>query len=262
MSSYDVVKDYPWCINTDDTELINECPKITVQFHKLKDIGSVRKIKSLVSTSGESGKKYYDSLYDTEKESTFVFPYFDGVFLDYKNKFSDKIQTANFLDNKLNEAVDAASKVLQGYETGKDLAKLVNKYASGDPSSSGTGRAIYIETPQYQNFGINGGDIQVDFMLLNTNSAKGYDKNIQLIKELAKLNKPTRKNSVLVEPVKICKIRIHGYREVPWAYCNKITVEGLGTKRMVGSGILPEAYKISMAFTPLVMEDVTTTGVQ
>lgn len=258
----DVVKDYPWCINTDDTQLINECPKITVQFHKLKDNGVVRKINAtLAAVSSNGADDFYNKLYDTTKEETFVFPYFDGNFLEYSNTFSDNIQNGagyvNVLADAAKDTLDSGAAVLE--DARATLEAIVNKYGGGD-FTNGTGRAVYVETPQYQQFGVNGSAVQVRFILLNTNSSKGYQKNIDLVKKLSKLCKPTRQSAVFVEPIKICKIQIHGYRNIPWAYCTNISVKGLGTKRMVGSGILPEAYEINMSFMPMVMEDSTTDG--
>jgi len=258
----DVIQDYPWCINTDDTQLLKECPKITVQFHKMKDNGVVRKINaSIAAAKNTNASDYYKNLYDTEKEETFVFPYFDGEFVNYNNTFSDNIQNGSGYVNVVADGVQ--NFVGAGYAVYEDMMStyraVMEKYEGGDFTNK-TGRAVYVETPQYQQFGINGSGINVKFVLLNTNTSKGYEKNIKLVKRLSELCKPTRQSSIFVEPVKICKIQIHGYRNVPWAYCTNITVNGLGTKRMVGSGILPEAYEVNMSFAPMVMEDVSADG--
>jgi len=262
MATVDVIKDFPWCINTNDTELLKDCPKIHIQFHRMKDLGVVRKARNLIKqgVNTEAGKAFYDSLYDTEKEDTYTFPFFDTNYISYSNSFSDNLMGNVGNGQGLAAIGDKLSDIHSEFrfmgELGGVIAGAVrSKNLSALESLSDQSRTIYPETPQYQQFGKKASDITVTFTLLNTSSTKGYDKNIDLVRELARINKPTRKTSIFMEPSRICKIKIPGYRDLPWAYCSNFSLNGLGTQRMVGSGILPEAYQLQMVFTPLITED-------
>ena len=57
-----------------------------------------------------------------------------------------------------------------------------------------------------------------------------------------------------MDPPRIFRAKLYGYRYMPWAYCSQFGVRLLGTKRMVNCVIMPEAYEINMGLQPLTAE--------
>ena len=89
------------------------------------------------------------------------------------------------------------------------------------------------------------------------NAAPGAGKTIcasVIAKKLIEINKPKRNDAISVDPPRIYRVKLYGYRYMPWAYVNSLDIEMLGTKRMINGNIIPEAYSINIGFQPLTIE--------
>jgi hypothetical protein len=99
----------------------------------------------------------------------------------------------------------------------------------------------------------NEGSMEISFILSNTLNSD-FNKNYELVKKLIEINRPKRNDAISMDPPRIFKAKLYGYRYMPWAYCSQFSVRLLGTKRMVGGVIMPEAYEINMGLQPLTAE--------
>ena len=74
------------------------------------------------------------------------------------------------------------------------------------------------------------------------------------MRKLIEINKPKRNDAISVDPPRIYRVKLYGYRYMPWAHVNNLNIEMIGTKRMVNNVIMPEAYDITIGFEPLTIE--------
>jgi hypothetical protein len=120
--------------------------------------------------------------------------------------------------------------------------------------TQGSSPGSYIETPKFYDYAsAKEGSLNVKFVLSNTLNSD-FDKNYQLIRKLIEINKPKRNDAISVDPPRIYRVKLYGYRYMPWAYVNTLNIEMVGTKRMINNVIMPEAYDITIGFEPLTIE--------
>jgi len=239
--------DYDWTSIPKGSVLRKNAPRVRVTPFKINSSTSLNRITSyteaLVATDADA---FYDNLYkDVVKEDPFVFPYLGDSVRQFSNEYGDTFQSAflGSVDSALNAAAKfggAAREVVSGV-----IANLKGETES-NPGS-------YIETPKLYEYSQNDSGLDVSFVLSNTvNFDDG--KNAKLVNLLTSINRPLRKNSIIMEPPRIYEVKLPGIRFIKWAYCSSFSVQLLGAKQMYGSEIIPEGYLINMTFTSLTTE--------
>lgn len=187
--------------------------------------------------AGSEYLKPYTQLYITEPTNiTYKFPYFSNNFLAVNNSFSDTYQG---FGKAVQGAIDSVA------ESVTDLALQI-------PALIQPG--VYIERPQYYNFAQEPDSIEVKFPLLNTLHAGSYAQNLEFINRFMLMNKPHRISKVLVDPPAIYSVNQPGVAYYPYAYIKRMTVEHIGTKRLMGENLVPDAFLVTLTIQPLTKE--------
>ncbi len=274
---YNVIKEYDWTSISRGVGLRDKAPTVWLTSYKLESNSLLERAKSYMQLLAISNPDtFYEDLYGkaASQEDIFVLPYFNDNVRSFSNTFGDTFQSGfggsgGMVSDAVNIAEDtfkrlgadaaivsnmigvdnvknAVSQMAGGNfaEAGKTLVNGFKK--GGDPGS-------YVEAPKYYQYEPNDGPLDVTFVLINTLN-DDYMKNHELIKKLTKINRPTRKNSIAMEPPRIYKVKVPGQRFIRWASCSNFSINLLGTKRMINNAIIPEAYQINMSFQSLTVE--------
>jgi hypothetical protein len=235
-------------LSSDVTNIVKNITNNTTDFvsnvaNKIKAIDGTA--SSWPKTTDQNNKKVpvlennYAYLYLRSKTGrTYTFPYFEDDYISIKNEFNDTYSKdyKGLLDlNFFKKASDIIDKAIE--------------------FSTITEPGTYIQRPKFYNFNNNGTEIKFSFYLFNTLKSNEYSNNLTLISRLVKANMPKRINRILVDPPCIYELKIPGKGFYPYTYVSLLDVEYVGTKRMVDSMIVPDAYKITIQFTSLTMDE-------
>lgn len=276
MAKFNVVKDYDWTAIPRGASLRSDAPKVVVRSYKVKSNLLLNRLKSYIEVAeaiggaGGGSKKFYEQLYGdaTEPEDDFYFPYFENTARNIGNSWGDTF--SNGFGAALGQGIDQMAQTLSEFKallpSAEDIAKagnvLTDKTKSvtekitsvGSALTQGSSPGSYIETPKFYDYGsAKESSLNVNFMLSNTLNSD-FDKNYQLVKKLIEINKPKRNDAISVDPPRIYRVKLYGYRYMPWAYVNSLNIQMIGTKRMIDGVIIPEAYDINIGFEPLTIE--------
>ena len=187
----------------------------------------------------------YVGIYFTQPTSfRYVLPYLDSNFIKQGNRFDAAQQNPGFgaglVTDTLMPFVDTAA-------------------ATGNLFTPGT----YIEKPKYFQYPGEGETFTISFPLLNTFTSKNYlpyVQNYELLWILSYQNKPYRTSFSRILPPKLYSVYVPGVRFVPYAYISDMTVDFVGTKRLLDITLpngktvkppIPEAYQVTLTFTSL-----------
>lgn len=284
MGKFNIVKEYDWTSIPRGAELRNKAPKVVVRSYKLKSNSVLNRLKSYIQVAtASSSKEYYDKMYGdaTEQEDDFYFPYFDNSLRNISNKFGDTFQDGFGKEGGVGSGIEGLFKdrlmkgvgLVNAFTSAEGRAGFKNSLSQGDFSTfeggynaiagaakalyaGGTGGAAgtYIETPKFYEYGsAKESALTVNFKLANTLNSD-FMKNYKLIKKLIEINRPKRNDAISLDPPRIYRVKLYGYRYMPWAYVNQLAISMEGSKRMIDDVIIPEAYDISISFEPLTIE--------
>ena len=112
--------------------------------------------------------------------------------------------------------------------------------------------AINFESPQSWT-GTSLETIEVTFDLFNTDSVEDVNRNRRLCHLLSYQNTPSRRNFAIVDPPVIYSLYIPDVVQFPACYVSTLNITNLGNTRIMNSRTIPEAYRISIVFTSLLM---------
>ena len=276
VGKYNIVKEYDWTTIPRGADLRNKAPKVLIRSYKLKSNAILNKLKNYIQVAtASSSKEYYQKMYGdaVQQEDDFYFPYFDNNLRGINNKFGDTFKNGfndpGGVGSNLENFQNAKGRFGMGIDlintltSAEGRAGFKDKLSEGDflgaakaLYSGGTGGAAgtYIETPKFYEYeSAKEGALVVNFKLANTLNSD-FMKNYELIRKLIEINKPKRNDAISLDPPRIYRVKLYGYRFMPWAYVNNLTIDMDGTKRMIGDVIIPEAYSISISFEPLTIE--------
>jgi hypothetical protein len=208
------------------------------------------KITSLAATANDKSLlgdllQSYIGIYFTQPTSfKYILPYLDNSFIKQSNRFDAAQQNPGFgagvVTDTLMPFVDTAA-------------------ATGNLFTPGT----YIEKPKYFQYPGEGETFTISFPLLNTFTSKNYlpyVQNYELLWILSYQNKPYRTSFSRILPPKLYSVYVPGVRFVPYAYISDMTVDFVGTKRLLDVTLpngktvkppIPEAYQVNLTFTSL-----------
>ena len=186
--------------------------------------------------------KPYSQLYLTEPTNIkYTLPYFDNEFLSVSNDFSDYASKTGISDNPT---------VIENLI--KNSTNLIDNVAGSALSLAQVAQpGVYVERPKFYNFDSLAESITIKFPLLNTLNVGAYKRNLEFINRLVLMNKPHRINKVLVDPPAIYSINQTGVAYYPYAYISRLSVTHVGTKRIIGSDVVPDAFLITITLQPL-----------
>jgi hypothetical protein len=186
----------------------------------------------------------YEGIYSpTETRFEYTFPYYTSLLKSKDSKFGDaysgdgKGALPTFIDSLLSK----------GNNPNKGIRALVEP-------------GIFIEKTQFYQFDQNGGEsISFSFPLLNTISQEQINENYQFLFLLIYQNTMYRKDRSAFIPPCIYEVLVPGTRYMKWAYISRLSIDFIGTRRMieVDSGIgvfktiVPEAYNVNITVTGL-----------
>lgn len=268
VGKYNIVKDYDWTAIPRGADLRNKAPKVLIRSYKLKSNAIMNRLKNYLQVvTASSSKEFYQKMYGdaTEQEDDFYFPYFDDTLRSIGNEFSDTYTGAggaieDIFSKQLATLTDvvaqgtsvesraAAKKQVAEGNYGDAVKSLVGGLGGGGAAGS------YIEKPKFYNYqSAEEGALTVSFKLANTINSD-FMKNYKLIRKLIEINKPKRNDAISLDPPRIYRVKLYGYRYMPWAYVDNLSIKMEGAKRMIDDVIIPEAYDISISFKPLTIE--------
>ena len=99
--------------------------------------------------------------------------------------------------------------------------------------------------------------VEVTFDLFNVGKEEDVYKNRRLCHLLSYQNTPSRRNFAIVDPPAIYSLEIPDVVQFPACYVSTLDIKNLGNTRLLEIGgskrTIPEAYRISMTFTSLLM---------
>lgn len=271
MANYNIIKDYDWTTIPRGAALRSKAPRLLVKSYKLKSNALLNRIKNYIQVgAASSSKEFYEKMYGeaTEQEDAFNFPYFDTALRTVGNKFDDTFKGSDKINSIMGElegVADQAAGVarfardftnagetfsnLKNLDFGKAKDSFIKNMASG-----GGAAGTYIEKPKFYDYSSAGeSSLVVNFKLANTINSD-FMKNYELVKKLIEINKPKRNDAISLDPPRIYRVKLLGYRYMPWAYVNNLSITTEGATRMIDGVIIPEAYSVNMSFEPLTIE--------
>lgn len=157
----------------------------------------------------------YRDLYITEPTGwEFHFPYFDNYSGAQQNAFSN----------------DAPNPFLGILKKGAELLTDVASIAS---ILRGPASISFVEKSKFYNYSEEGEEFSFSFPLINTGSVAFNDviRNWELLFLLLYNNKPSRRNTSLIDPPAIYQVEIPGVKFLPFCYISSIAVEFQGSRR-------------------------------
>jgi hypothetical protein len=274
VGNYNVIKEYDWTSVPRGAVLRNEAPKVMLRSYKVNSNLVINRLTSYLEVAEtKDPETFYNDLYAnaTTPEDNFYFPYFSDSARNFNNQFGDTFQNGFGGSGGIGETADSiAQKYIGGVSQIRSalgdntISNVGTSLGSGDISGakdalmagikSGGSPGSYIETPKmYDYSSANEGSLDISFVLSNTLNTD-FNKNYELVKKLIQINRPKRNDSISMDPPRIYKAKLYGYRYMPWAYCSNFSINLLGTKRMLNGVITPEAYQINMSLQPLTAE--------
>jgi hypothetical protein len=244
-----VVEEYSWT-TTKGTYKTQEAPRVYAQSYTVTNNAILQAVKTYYEAgkavfSGGVDKFYSDMHQDAKKDVNYVFPFFTDEVRSLTNSWDNSYVSSTNGSNTGVELVGAAKAFA---ETSLNLANEFNALLKDEPGA-------LFEPPKFYQYSQDEGPVTVSFVLINTAEEGDAQKNYKLVKDLIVKNRFTRKEGspFLVSPPKLWKVIVPGYRYIRWASCD-VAISLLGTRRMVGSDIIPEGYNISLSFKPLYTE--------
>ena len=196
------------------------------------------------NTFTNSVLKPYNFLYATEPTGfEYRLPYFGDNYNSLNNNFGGEAN--NFLTN-----------VTSGLGTlAESAASLANFIKPG----------TYIEKAKQFSMGDQGRQINIKFPLLNTMSVENISLNWQLLFGLIYQNKPGRVTRAIIDMPVIYEITIPGMVYMPYAFINSLTVNFVGSRRLMEiqvpvatttgdlfttiNTVIPDAYEVEIGIT-------------
>jgi hypothetical protein len=271
VANYNIIKNYDWTTIPRGAALRSKAPKLLVRSYKLKSNALLNRIKNYIQVGVQaSSKEFYEKMYGdaTEQEDTFFFPYFDNQLRTVTNVFDDTFKGSAGINSKLEtfeNAADEISGVIRFARDFTNAGEAISNLMKGDfnqagksliknMASGGGAAGTYIEKPQFYNYSsAKESPLVVNFKLANTINSD-FMKNYELVKKLIEINKPKRNDAISLDPPRIYRVKLLGYRYMPWAYVNNLSITTEGATRMIDGVIIPEAYSVNMSFEPLTIE--------
>lgn len=275
-----IVKNYDWTSIPRGSELRDKAPRVSVTEYKIETSQALNRLKSYVNVvKNVDADKFYEDLYKVKRVRMWRFPFLGDAIRSFSNDFGDTFQSSflGAIDSFFSEAgklygqamtfnpkenvanftkqfgggISSAASNAVGGDFGKAGTDLANSIStSGYSTSPGS----YIETPKMYEYTQNDAPLEVSFVLSNTINPDSIDKNAALIEELQKINRPTRKTSLIMEPPRIYEVKLDGVRYMRWASCSSVNINFLGAKKIINNKIIPEGYIINLSFTSLTTE--------
>ena len=233
--TYDVVKTYDWTSSPIGSEIRKNAPWVWVQSYELISNQIYQTILNYMNIGTEAiendAAKFYDNMYSksTTKEDDFRFPFFGDNIRSFGNAFGDTFQDgvgggggiASSLFDTAKSFVGGVGQ-LAGIVGTSDLMKAFKQFNSGDHAkaaetfrnglTSGGDPGTYIESPMFYQFEKSDAPLEVSFVLANTINENSIGDNHKLVQLLTTINRPLRKNSIAVNPPRIYRVRVPGYR--------------------------------------------------
>lgn len=157
----------------------------------------------------------YRDLYITEPTGwEFHFPYFDNYNNSQQNAFSN----------------DAPNPFLGILKKGAEMLTDVASIAS---VLTGPASISFVEKSKFYNYSEEGEEFSFSFPLINTGSVTFDDviRNWELLFLILYNNKPSRRNTSLIDPPAIYQVEIPGVKFLPFCYISSIAVEFQGSRR-------------------------------
>lgn len=185
-------------------------------------------------------KELYQHLYSVSKTGNqFIFPYMDDEFLNLSNNFTEGNEYLQF------------DGLIFNLDT-KDAVSNLKKFSSL-PALLSPG--AFIQAPQFYNFDTEEPSVTINFPLYNIVDSYETQKNMNFVKLFGLNNMAHRKDLIAVDPSRIYDIIIPGKVNLPLCFVSDYKVDHLGTKKLYGNDIYPEAYNVSITFKSLIKYD-------
>lgn len=271
----DIVSGYDWTTIPRNSALREKAPHVILRSYKVKKNEALNRLKSYMNILESDPMEFYRKLYSdsTERGEDFRFPYFGDAVRSFNNEYGDTFQSGFMgnIDTILKDAAEeggalfATSKIGMGNildtyskisnATGSQTsAQEVQRNFSDITKNITSAPGSYIETPKIYQYMNNDSPLTIELVLSNTINEDSIEKNSALVEKLITINRPTRLNSVEMEPPYIYNIKIPGLRYMEWAFCNSMDVKLLGSRRIINDKIIPDGYYINLSFASLTTE--------
>jgi hypothetical protein len=221
-----------------------------------------RVINNITKKGFESTTAYDDQVYNFKffaEPTGFVYrlPYFNPKKTARGNQFGSE-------DNPFSGILELGGMMAAASVVGQKASNMLGKLGKGNAISHaalGIGNMaipgkIGFEFPKsWDNTDIE--TIEVTFDLFNTGKFTDVEDNRNLCHILNYQNTPSRRNFSIVDPPVIYSLRIPDVAYFPACHMSNLGITNLGNTRIMQIGsqnrTVPEAYRISMTFTSLLM---------
>lgn len=196
-----------------------------------------KKLDNTHSSWDDDIKNNYSYLYlRVSTGRSYIFPYFAQEHYSIGNAFDGSY-----------DPFTAGEEALKNLS---EIADKVSKFGAFTPTEPG----MYIQRPKFYKFADDGNSISINFVLFNTITPNSYIKNLDLITKLIIQNTPHRFNRLLVDPPSVYEVKVPGKCFYPYAYISELSIDHVGTRRMIGKKIIPDAFSVKIQLKSLTSE--------
>lgn len=265
----DVVREYPWTLSPESSR--EDIPYIRLKEYQ-QTTGQI--IGSIVYYSRVANSLNNDLISVLDKDNAldiyrykflaqptgfeYIFPYFNPKKINRSNSFGSD---TNPFEGLINFGKQLKSFQPQTRGIGSALAGSLG--VSSEFIKAGTAvlnktlpGKLNAELPSSWN-STEIETIEVSFDLFNTDSYDSISNNRKLCHLLSYQNTPSRRNFAIIDPPVIYSLDITDTVQFPACYMSSLSITNLGNTRIMPidgrDRTIPEAYRISMTFTALLM---------
>ena len=261
MAEYDFTK-LDWTASSKK----DDCPAVILTGGRLEGSQLKNSIRGAINaiTAGAGNTDYIDNLYKLQGESgggtkTFRLPFFNTTYNSFTNQFADAFSQISQRGNNIwgADIADSVNNIAANIRTGMSQSwEFLRSFAYLGPTNGPPG--TYIQTPMFWQAANTAQPLIVKFVLSNTVSEDGAEKNLAAINQFAKANKAKRDGGgIKIDYPMVYQIELPGHRYMRWGYCSSFNVGMLGLRKAKGESKtpVPEAYSCEFGFTSLTLED-------
>lgn len=231
---YDVVKNYPWTI-TESKQRINVPYIVLEEFEQ--DVSTLwASLNYWFTQTTKSGNlsevdNPYQGLYSANKTGAkFTLPYFE----EYDHNITQNWNPSKgLLEGSIAGGVATAIQNLE-----KMFKRAPGTNINQQRVWEGSGPASYT----------------VNFHLFNTIHQDDYKMNMALRDRLLLSSLHDQRTAILISPPALFSIKIPGIRVSPAAVISNVTVSNVGQMNLIDNKNIPDAYKLSITITELIVE--------
>lgn len=189
---------------------------------------------------------YRDKYFASATGFSYILPYFEP-----QNISRNTVYSGQDNDNPFKSL--AADSFFTKNKIGMGLSNITTNatFVKGVIDASMAGKINFEMPKAWESTGTE--TYSTTFDLFNTNDFSDIENNRRFCHLISYQNTPSRRNFAIVDPPVIYSMRIPGIVDLPVCYISDLKITNLGNTRIIQGKTIPEAYRIALTFTSLLM---------